>query len=224
MDTVYNELVRPSQEITDGFRELLAEYSPSCVVTDAQRRAGAMGGFQVVRNDQKIAGPAFTINLSIDDWVNTLPILSRAQPGDVIVMACHGLATTAMWGGLTATVSHKFGIAGAIIDGAARDIDEIRDIGFPVWYRTTSPRQSPGAVHDRIEPVQVNVPVSVGGQVIFPGDIVVADENGVATVPSGSAKEVLESARGVAARENEIRDRISSGATAADLRAEFGNL
>jgi 4-hydroxy-4-methyl-2-oxoglutarate aldolase len=224
MDTAYNDVIRPPRAILDGFRELLSEYSPSCVVTDGQRRDGAISGFQVVRNDQKIAGPAFTIHLSIDDWVNTLPILSRALPGDVIVMACHGVATSAMWGGLTATVSHRLGIAGAIIDGAARDIDEIRDIGFPVWYRTTSPRQSPGAVHDRIEPVQVNVPVSVGGQIVFPGDIVVADENGVATVPSERAGAVLDSAREIARRENEIRDRIGAGATPADLRAEFSSL
>lgn len=66
--------------------------------------------------------------------------------------------------------------------------------------------------------------MSVGGQVIFPGDIIVADENGVATVASQRAAEVLEGSRDVARRENEIRDRIASGATAADLRAEFGNL
>lgn len=224
MNTVYADFIRPPEDVLAGFRELLKEYSPSCIVTDAQRRLGAIGGFQVVRHDQKVAGPAFTINLSIDDWVNTLPILARAQRGDVIVMACHGLTTTAMWGGLTATVSHKFGIAGGIVDGAARDIDEIRDVRFALWYRTTSPRQSPGAIHDRIEPVQVNVPVSVGGQVVFPGDIIVADENGVATVPSASASQVLEAACTVARRENEIRERIAAGATAADLRAEFGNL
>ncbi|MGW2254620.1 RraA family protein [Kitasatospora sp. NPDC001660] len=224
METVYNELTRPPQEILEGFRELLADYSPSCMVTDAQTRHGAIGDLRVIRPEQKIAGPAFTINLSIDDWVNTLPILSRAQPGDVVVMACHGLSTTAIWGGLTSTLSHTFGLAGALVDGAVRDVDEIRDIGFPVWYRTTSPRQSPGAVHDRIEPVQVNVPVSFGGQLIFPGDIIVADENGVATVPSATAKDVLARARDVARRENEIRDRIAAGATAADLRREYGNL
>ncbi|WP_026316766.1 RraA family protein [Actinokineospora enzanensis] len=224
MDTVYNDFVRPPQEVVDGFRALLPEYSPSCMVTDAQRRHGAIGGMQVVRREQRVAGPALTINLSIDDWVNTLPILARAQEGDVVVMACHGVATTAMWGGLTATVSHTFGIAGALVDGAVRDVDEIRDIGFPVWYRTVVPRQSPGAVHDRVEPVQVNVPVSFGGQLINPGDIVVADENGIAVVPRQSAEQVLAAAREVCDRENAIRDRIKAGATAADLRAEFGNL
>lgn len=224
MQTAYADLIRPPQDVIAGFRELLEEYSPSCLVTDAQTRSGALGGFQVVRPGQKTAGPAFTIHLSIDDWVNTLPLLARAQRGDVIIMACHGLGTSAMWGGLTATVSHRFGIAGAIVDGAVRDVDEIREIGFPLWYRTTCPRQSPGSIHDRLEPVQVNVPVSVGGQVIFPGDIVVADENGVATVPSANAASVLESARAVARHENEIRKRIQAGATAAELRAEFGCL
>ncbi|MFJ2742609.1 RraA family protein [Streptomyces sp. NPDC087440] len=224
METQYNDLVRPPKHLVDAFREVLTEYSPSCLVTDARRRVGAIGGFQTVRPAHKVVGPALTVNLSIDDLVDCMPVLARAEPGDIIVVACHGTALTAMWGGLMSTLSLKAGIAAGIVDGAVRDVDEIRDLDFPLWYRSTVPRPSPTAVHDRTEPVQVNVPVVVGGQVINPGDILVADENGIAVVPPALAEDVLEGTRLNIGKEHTIREKISSGATVVELLEEFGHL
>ncbi|HKS98715.1 MAG TPA: hypothetical protein VJT31_04220 [Rugosimonospora sp.] len=224
METIYNDLVRPPQQLVDAFREVLTEYSPSCLVTDARRRVGAIGGLLPVRPEHKVAGPALTVNLSHDCLVDCMPVLTRAQPGDVIVLACHGAVHTAMWGGLMSTLSLKAGVAAGIVDGAIRDVDEIRDLGFPVWYRETIPRPSPTAVHNQTEPVQVNVPVVVRGQVIEPGDIVVADENGIAVVPAASAEQVLEGTRHQIGKERVIREKINSGAGVAQLLAEFGHL
>lgn len=224
METVRNELNRPPEEIVEGFRAVLAEYSPSCLVTDARRRVGAIGGLLPVKHHHKIAGPALTVNLSIDDLVDCMPVLARAQPGDVVVVACHGTTRTAMWGGLMSTLSRQIGLAAGIVDGAIRDVDEIRDLDFPVWYRSTVPRPSPTAVHDRTEPVQVNVPVVIDGQVINPGDILVADENGIAVVPQGEARTVLERTRMNIDRERVIREKISSGLSVPELIAEFGHL
>lgn len=224
METVYNDLVRPPQAIVDAFIDVLTEYSPSCLVTDARRRVGAIGGLLPIKPAQRVAGPALTVNLAIDDLVDCMPVLARANPGDVIVLACHETATTAMWGGLMSTLSQKAGTAAGIVDGAIRDVDEIRDLDFPVWYRSTVPRPSPTAVHDRTEPVQVNVPVVIGGQVIEPGDIVVADENGIAIVPAASAEDVLVGTRIQIDKEKVIREKINSGATVGELLAEFGHL
>ncbi|MFI6902499.1 RraA family protein [Nonomuraea sp. NPDC050394] len=224
METIYNDVERPPRELVDAFREVLKEYSPSCLVTDARRRTGAIGGLLPVLPHHKIVGPAITVNLSIDDLVDCMPVLSRAQPGDVIVLACHRSTRTAMWGGLMSTLSLKAGVAAGIVDGAIRDVDEIRDLDFPVWYRGTVPRPSPTAVHNRTEPVQVNVPVVVDGQVIHPGDIIVADENGIAVVPSADAQDVLEGTRVQIGKEKTIRDKINSGATVSELLAEFGHL
>ncbi|MEV4937188.1 RraA family protein [Streptomyces zaomyceticus] len=224
METVRNELNRPPLETVEGFREVLAEYSPSCLVTDARRRVGAIGGLLPVKHHHKIAGPALTVNLSIDDLVDCMPVLAQAQPGDVIVVACHGTTRTAMWGGLMSTLSRQIGVAAGIVDGAIRDVDEIRDLDFPVWYRSTVPRPSPTAVHDRTEPVQVNVPVIVDGQVINPGDILVADENGIAVVPQDEAETVLAHTRMNISRERVIREKISSGLSVPELIAEFGHL
>ncbi|MEE1795896.1 RraA family protein [Streptomyces sp. BE308] len=224
METVRNELNRPPEEIVEAFRAVLAEYSPSCLVTDARRRVGAIGGLLPVKHHHKIAGPALTVNLSIDDLVDCMPVLTRAQPGDVIVVACHGTTRTAMWGGLMSTLSRQIGLAAGIVDGAIRDVDEIRDLDFPVWYRSTVPRPSPTAVHDRTEPVQVNVPVVIDGQVINPGDILVADENGIAVVPQDEAETVLARTRMNIDRERVIREKIGSGLSVAELIAEFGHL
>ncbi|QKW20268.1 RraA family protein [Kitasatospora sp. NA04385] len=224
METVYNDVKRPSEAVVEEFRAVLREYSPSCLVTDAQGRMGAIGGLLPVKPSHKIAGPALTVNLSVDNLVDCMPLLAKAQPGDVIVVACHQTARTAMWGGLMSTLSLKAGIAGGIVDGAIRDVDEIRDLDFPVWYRSTVPRPSPSAEHNRTEPVQFNVPVVVDGQIIAPGDIVVADENGIAVVPADSAEEALEGARRQIAKERLIREKINSGATLQQLLVEFGHL
>jgi regulator of RNase E activity RraA len=224
VQTIYNDLERPPQELVASFRAVLAEYSPSCLVTDARSRVGAIGGLLPPKPHYKIAGPALTVAQSIDDLVDCMPVLTRAQPGDVIVVACHETRRTAMWGGLMSTLSLKAGIGGAIVDGAIRDVDEIRDLDFPVWYRSTVPRPSPTAVHDRTEPVQVNVPVVIDGQVIQPGDIVVADENGIAVVPVELADDVLAGVREQVAKERLVREKIASGAPLSELLAEFGHL
>ncbi|MEU5523793.1 RraA family protein [Streptomyces sp. NPDC047860] len=224
METIRNTVRRPDPALVAGFRDVLKEYSPSCLVTDARRRVGAIGGLLPVRAEHKIAGPALTVNLSIDDLVDCMPVLALAEPGDVIVIACHGTTTTAMWGGLMSTLSMKAGITAGIVDGAVRDVDEIRDLGFPLWYRSTVPRPSPTAVHDRVEPVQVNVPVVIGGQVINPGDIVVADENGISVVPADLAADVLEGTHRQMDKERIVREKINSGATVQELLVEFGHL
>lgn len=224
METVHNELKRPPRELVDAFREVLKEYSPSCLVTDARRRVGAIGGLLPVKPQHKVAGPALTVDLSIDDLVDCMPVLAGAQAGDVIVVACHGAWETAMWGGLMSTLSKKAGVAAGIVDGAIRDVDEIRDLDFPVWYRGTVPRPSPTAVHDRTEPVAVNVPVVVRGQVVRPGDIVVADENGIAVVPPELGEDVLARTREQIGKERVIREKINSGASVSELLAEFGHL
>lgn len=224
MQTIYNDMPRPPREMVAAFQEILTEFSPSCLVTDARRRVGAIGGLLPVVASHKIAGPALTVNLSIDDLVDCMPVLARAEPGDVLVLACHGASQTAMWGALMSTLSQKAGVAAGIVDGAIRDVDEIRVLDFPVWYRGTVPRPSPTAVHNRTEPVQVNVPVVIRGQVIEPGDIVVADENGIGVVPAAIGEEVLHGVRMQVSKERVIREKIKSGAGVADLLAEFGHL
>ncbi|MFD9963300.1 RraA family protein [Amycolatopsis sp. NPDC058986] len=223
MRTVHNELVRPGAELVEAFREIArAEYSPSCLVADSRSKIGVIGGLKPVKREHKIAGPALTVHLAADELVDCLPVLATAKPGDVVVVACHRSPRMAMWGGLMSTLSQMAGIAGAMIDGLVRDVDEIRDLDFPVWYAGTLPRRCPGITHDGTEPLQTNVPVVVEGQLIEPGDIIVADENGLGVVSPTVAEAVLADTRELLDKERVIRDKINSGAGLHQLLAEFG--
>ncbi|MFD8500479.1 RraA family protein [Amycolatopsis sp. NPDC059657] len=224
MKTVHNELVRPRQEIIDAFVAMTREYSPSCLVADSTARVGVIGGLRPVKREHKIAGPALTVQLQADELVDCLPVLGTAKPGDIIVVACQRSPRLAMWGGLMSTLSQMAGIAGAVIDGMVRDVDEVRDLDFPVWYHGTLPRRCPAITHDGTEPLQTNVPVVIEGQVIEPGDIIVADENGLGIVSPSVAQTVLDDTRELLGRENVIRDKIIAGATLHELLAEFGAL
>ncbi|WP_431876987.1 RraA family protein [Amycolatopsis sacchari] len=224
MRTVYRDLPRPPAGVLAAFGEILAEYSPSCLVADARARAGALGGFTPVRPEHKVAGPVLTVRMDREELVDCPSVLRRARPGDVVLLACEGQLDTGMWGGLMSTLAQRAGIAATIVDGAIRDADEIRDLGYPVWSRGRAPRPSPTALHKRTEPVQVNVPVVVGGLVVNPGDIVVADENGLAFVPPGEAEEVVLATRHNVSKEAAIREKIDAGVPVADILAEFGHM
>jgi 4-hydroxy-4-methyl-2-oxoglutarate aldolase len=224
VQSVYNEFVRPPQHVIDSFIELLAEYSPSCLVADAGPEISTIGGLLSIKSTHKVTGPALTVNLPTDGLVDILPMLPKAQPGDVVVLACHGNVEMAMWGGLMTTLSQMAGIAGAVIDGAIRDVDELRDLDFPIWYRSAMPRRCPATIANQSEPVQVNLPVVIDGNTISPGDIVVADENGVSVVSPALAGHALDATRELLIKEAGIRDRITAGVTLPELLAQFGHI
>ena len=118
-----------------------------------------------------------------------------ARPGDVLVI--QGVPGISSMGAISATTGKKAGEAGAIVDGAVRDVDHSRRIGYPVWSSSVSPVTGKW----RIETVGIDVPVTIAGVAVQPGDLVVADEVGVCFVPSARAAEVLEVARRIAASE-----------------------
>jgi regulator of RNase E activity RraA len=210
--------------IVQGFRELLGVYSVSCVVTDVMERAGAMHTSIRLRCGGKLAGPAVTTHLYPGDLIDPLEALTVAAPGDVIVVDAAGETETSVWGGLMAGLGRQRGIAGAVVDGAVRDVDEARDLGFTLYSRAVGPRASHTAFSGRHEPIEVNVPIHCGGVVVSPGDIIVADEIGVVAVPLAEARDVLRRAREQADREEATRRRIKEGKGVDELLAEFGRL
>lgn len=218
------DIRRPSPTIVAGFRRILEEYSPSCLVADARQRRDVISGLMPVSRRDKIVGPVRTLQMTTDELADCPTVLLRASPGDIVLIACSGQTHTAMWGGLMSTLAQKVGIAGVIVDGAVRDVDEIRDLRFPVWHAGTVPRPSPTFVHGRTEPVHVDVPVVVRGLVINPGDLVVADENGIAVVPNAEAEQTLADTRALIDREAVIRRKIDTGMSVADLLAEIGHI
>ncbi len=221
-------LINPRTEVDPalvrGFKDLLEVYSVSCVVTDAMDRAGVMHSAIKLRCGGKLAGPAVTVRLYPGDLVDPLEALTVAAAGDVVVVDAAGETETSVWGGLMAGLGRQRGLAGAVVDGAVRDIDEARDLGFTLYSRAVGPLASHTAFSGRREPIEVNVPIHCGGVVVSPGDIVVADEIGVVVVPLADADAVLRRAREQAEREEATRRRIREGRSVDELLAEFGRL
>jgi regulator of RNase E activity RraA len=125
---------------------------------------------------------------------------------------------------LMAGLCLKVGVAGAVVDGAIRDIDEIRDLGFPICSRAVVPRSTHSPYSSRLEPIEVNVPISCGGALVDPGDIMLADEIGIVAVPKADAADVLARAQAQAELEETTRRLIAEGKTVDELLAEFGRL
>lgn len=216
---------KPDPEVLQGFKDLLQIYSPSCVIADAQQRAGVLHSYiKPIDREKRFAGVALTVRMEPGNQVDCLDALSVAQEGDVIVVDAAGETETSIWGGLMAGLCQMKGVVGAVVDGAIRDTDEIRDQGFPIFAKAIVPRSTHTPFSGRMEPIEINVPIQCAGVLVNPGDIVIGDEVGVTVVSLDSAREVLEAARKLAEAEERTRARIREGKTVEELLAEFGRL
>jgi 4-hydroxy-4-methyl-2-oxoglutarate aldolase len=216
---------RPTPELVAAYRKVASCYSASCVFSDAQARQGTLASAIRPILSGKLVGPAVTVRLSPGDLQDPLDALEVAEPGDVVVVDAGGETETAVWGGLMGTLAHARSVAGAIINGAVRDIDELRDIPFQVFSRAIVPRGTHTMLSTRRSEVVLNVPVNAGGVVVFPGDMVIADDVGVTVVPFDSLESVLTLAREQADREQATRDRVAGGTVSIrEILDEFGRL
>jgi 3-hexulose-6-phosphate synthase/6-phospho-3-hexuloisomerase len=183
-------------------------------VSDAMQRKGAMHGIRARLKSPtvRVAGPAVTVVTRDGDWAKPVEAIDRAGPGDVIVIDAGG-GSTAIWGELASWSAHGKGVAAVVIDGAARDLDAILEIGFPVFSRNVSPDAGEPKGHG-----EIGVEVVVGGQRVRPGDWVVGDLSGVVVVPRERAAEVANRALDVLEHENRVREEIRRGSTLATVQ------
>lgn len=211
--------------ILQGFKDLLKVYSPSCVVADAQERYGVMRSYlRPISNEVRFVGPALTVRLEPGNQVDCLDALSVAQDGDVIVVDAAGETETSIWGGLMSGLCKMKGVAGAVIDGAMRDTDETRDLGFFVFAKAIVPRSTHSPYSGRMDPIEINVPIQCAGIPVNPGDLILGDEIGVVVIPLERAAATLAAARVQAEKEEKTREKIRAGKTVEELLAEFGRL
>lgn len=181
--------------------EILAAFTKASTgnVADAVDEATGVRGFMspdmkpVFKS--KVVGPAVTVLLrralrnDKRDWPNLqIQALDEAPAGSVVVEVLEDGLDTAGIGNLMATTAKVRGLAGMVIDGGARDVEELEEIGFPVWSRSLTPATSVG----RYVPVAKNVPVVCGGVTVRPDDWIVADRTGVVVVPREALPRVLE--------------------------------
>jgi 4-hydroxy-4-methyl-2-oxoglutarate aldolase len=220
---IYNNFER-RPDLLERFDEVARCYSASCVFADVMYRTGVMSSAIKPVFKAKAVGQAITVELSKGDLVDPLKALEMGQQGDMIVVDAGGDTETSVCGGLMGGLAKNRGIRGMVVDGAGRDIDELEDIGWPIWTRAITARGTHTMLSGRKEELSINVPVTCGGIVVKPGDFVVADTIGVTVVPLERAHEVIELAREQVDREQKTREWVAKGKTVEDLLAEFGRI
>ena len=197
-------VIRPRDE---EIRELLMGVSTPNI-SDAMHRKGAMQGILSICGDVKMAGKAVTVQTFAGDWAKPVEAIEIAGQGDVIVINNDGGLHVAPWGELATRSCMGKGVSGVVIDGAVRDVDDIRRLRFPLFARAIVPNAG--------EPKgfgEINAEISCCGQPVRPGDWIAGDENGVVVIPKERAYEVARRAREVRKNEERIREEISRGGT-----------
>lgn len=189
--------------------DLIADYAGLAVanIGDARDRMGMLdGGIHSLWKGARLVGRARTVEVRSGDNQAVHRAVAAARPGDVLVINGQGDITRALIGELIAERAKARGVVGMIIDGAARDVVELERIGFGVWARGLSP-----AGPYKHGPGRTDVPVAVGGVVVHPGDLVVADDDGAIVVPAAEAVTSLLGGRAVEADEAQRRAAILAG-------------
>jgi len=176
-------------------------------ISDAMHRKGVMKGIKPLFENIKLVGRAVTVQTFEGDWAKPVEATDVAKEGDVIVVYA-GSKDVAPWGELASWSCKQKGIAGFVIDGAVRDVDEIRRIRFPVFATCIVPNAG--------EPKgfgEINAEITCGGVEVKPGDWIIGDDNGVVVVPKERAYEIARRAKEVWKAEERIREEIKRGKT-----------
>jgi regulator of RNase E activity RraA/3-hydroxyisobutyrate dehydrogenase-like beta-hydroxyacid dehydrogenase len=196
---------RVTPDIVAGYRGL-----PTANIGDATERLGLLdSGISALWPGARAVGRALTVWTRAGDNQALHQAIKVAEPGDVLVVNGEGDESRALIGELIAERARARGVVGMVLDGAARDVETLAEMGFPVWARAVTP-----AGPYKFGPGRVGVPVAVGGVVCRPGDLVAADGDGVAIVPAERAATVLAAAREVEAEEARRRADIRAAAAA----------
>ena len=182
-------------------------------VSDALGKSGAMDhGIRPWSSNARMAGPAFTVQLHTADILMVSKALAECPKDHVLVIDGHGEPNTALWGGLTTMSAYRKGLAGIVIDGAIRDLADIRKSRLPVFARSVVPNAG-GAEYAGL----LQIPVSCGGMVVNPGDWLVGDDDGVVVIPKARLEPTVAQAARIVAAEKKIAAAIRNGVEIAEL-------
>lgn len=194
-----------------------------CAVSDALDSSGIDGYVSPLMplwEGARVVGTAVTTKLEAGPPSPESPTvhlgaraIEAARPGDVIVVDNGGRDTMGSWGGLLSLAASLNGVAGVIIDGACRDVDEAREMAFPVFARRPVAPTARGRVHE----TSCNQPIHLAGIPVRPSDIVMADGSGVVVVPAERAAEVVARAEQIARREQAMQARLRDGDAVSDV-------
>ena len=185
----------------------------TATIHEAQGQRGAVDPrIAPLDPSMRLAGPALTVDIRPGDNLMIHYALTKARPGDVLVVDAKAFVDAGPWGDVLTFAAQQIGIAGLVIDGAVRDASQIVEMGFPVFCRGLSIRGT-----NKHQPGKLNLPLILGGVAVRPGDIVVGDRDGLVIVAADEVPEVIAASAAREQKEAQMRERLAQGATMVEL-------